>query len=229
MLKRRVVMQTLNGPETIEGATVRALKEILKNANDDAVVVFMFETTPTVRDQMNKVPLMIMPLGAVACDPENDICVCMGPEIMNAFYETKEVMPDVTHDPNDPTTGIVTEGESATPPVDRSNQCTTSGESPEDVRKRQDEDGNKLHDSYIVLCDEERKKGFVRPYRDAYRHIECGHITTMGRTIAETYARDPGFYGSTYCSHCQAHFPVGADGEFTWYEMDGTEGPKVGT
>lgn len=54
MLTRRVVMQTLNGPETIEGATVRALKEILKNANDDAVVVFMFETTPTVRDQMSK-------------------------------------------------------------------------------------------------------------------------------------------------------------------------------
>lgn len=89
MLKRRVVMQTLNGPETIEGCTVRALKEILKNANDDAVVVFMFETTPTVRDQMSKVPLMIMPLGAVACDPENEICVCMGPEIRNAQYENR--------------------------------------------------------------------------------------------------------------------------------------------
>lgn len=114
-------------------------------------------------------------------------------------------------------------------PVDRSNQCTTSGESPEDVRKRQEEDGNKLHNSYIVLCDEERAKGFVRPYRDAYRHVECGAITTMSRAIAETYARDPKFYGSTYCVKCQAHFPVGEEGEFTWYEMDGTEGPKVGT
>lgn len=213
MLKRKVVMQTLNGPETIEGATVRALKEILKNANDDAVVVFMFETTPTVRDQMSKVPLMIMPLGAVACDPENEICVCMGPEIQNALYEK----------PDKP----------EPPPVDRSAQCTTSGRTPEEVRADQiadDVDGKPgQHKDYIVLCDEERKKGFVRPYRDAYRHIECGHITTMGRAIAETYARDPGFYGSTYCSHCRAHFPVGAEGEFTWYEMDGTEGPKVGT
>jgi len=115
------------------------------------------------------------------------------------------------------------------PPVDRSKQCTTSGETPEDVRRRQEEDGNKLHDSYIVLCDEERAKGFVRPYRDAYRHVECGAITTMSRAIAETYARDPKFYGSTYCAQCKAHFPVGEEGEFTWYEMDGTEGPKVGT
>lgn len=82
---------------------------------------------------------------------------------------------------------------------------------------------------YVVLADEERAKGFVRPYRDAYRHLKCGKITTMGRTIAETYARDPHFYSGTFCSTCRAHFPVGEDGEFTWYEMDGSEGPKVGT
>lgn len=81
---------------------------------------------------------------------------------------------------------------------------------------------------YVVLRADERAKGFVRPYRDAYRHLKCGKITTMGRAIAETYARDPYFYGGTFCSHCRAHFPVGVDGEFTWYEMDGTEGPKVG-
>lgn len=82
---------------------------------------------------------------------------------------------------------------------------------------------------YVVLSESERAKGFVRPYRDAYRHQACGSITTMGRSIAETYARDPGFYGGTFCVTCRAHFPVGADGQFTWYEMDGREGPKVGT
>ncbi|RWX78272.1 hypothetical protein EPK99_06465 [Neorhizobium lilium] len=52
--------------------------------------------------------------------------------------------------------------------------------------------------------------------------------TTMGRTIAETYAASPSFYSGTFCSTCRGHFPVGEDGEFTWYEMDGSEGPKVG-
>lgn len=82
---------------------------------------------------------------------------------------------------------------------------------------------------YVVLSAAERGKGFVRPYRDAYRHQTCGKITTMSREIAETYARDPGFYSGTFCTACRGHFPVGENGEFTWYEMDGREGPKVGT
>lgn len=82
---------------------------------------------------------------------------------------------------------------------------------------------------YVVLSAAERAKGFVRPFRDAYRHGKCGKITTMSRDIGETYAREPGFYSGTFCSTCREHFPVGEDGEFTWYEMDGTEGPKVGT
>lgn len=82
---------------------------------------------------------------------------------------------------------------------------------------------------YVVLSADERAKGFIRPYRDAYRHQTCGKITTMSREIAETYARDPHFYGGTFCTHCRAHFPIGEDGEFTWYEMDGREGPRVGT
>lgn len=53
--------------------------------------------------------------------------------------------------------------------------------------------------------------------------------STMGRALAETYARDPDFYSGTFCSTCRDHFPVGEDGEFTWYEMDGRDGPKVGT
>ena len=86
-----------------------------------------------------------------------------------------------------------------------------------------------MQKGYVVLSEDERAKGFVRPYRDAYRHLTCGKITTMGRSIAETYAREPSFYSGTFCSTCLAHFPVGEDGEFTWYEMDGAEGPKVGT
>lgn len=79
---------------------------------------------------------------------------------------------------------------------------------------------------YLVLSKEEREKGFVRPYRDAYRHNSCGHITTMGRELSETYARNPKFYGSTYCTYCEMHRPVS---EFTWYEMDGSEVAIVGS
>jgi len=53
----------------------------------------------------------------------------------------------------------------------------------------------------------------------------CGTTTTMGRAIAETYARDIHFYGSTYCVHCQMNKPVGPDGEFVW---DGTD-QRVGS
>lgn len=69
---------------------------------------------------------------------------------------------------------------------------------------------------YLVLSMEERAKGFVRPYRDTYLHEVCHTTTTMGRVISETYARDPGFYGATYCCHCRKHRPVGENGEFVW-------------
>lgn len=49
----------------------------------------------------------------------------------------------------------------------------------------------------------------------------CGTITTMGSAIAETYARDPGFYGATYCCGCQMHKPVGVNGEFIWVDERG--------
>jgi len=117
--------------------------------------------------------------------------------------------------------------------------------------------------AYLVLSEEERAKGFVRPYRDTYKHVGkqsqyslrdmtpeeherydqygyvkfetypeshspvtgrywtqkeldtkyCGAVTTMGRALSETYARDPKFYGGTYCVGCGAHFPVS---EFIW-------------
>ena len=69
------------------------------------------------------------------------------------------------------------------------------------------------HGAYWVLSEEERKKGFVRPVRQSYQHSVCKGITKMGLSIAETYARDPKFYGSTFCVMCRDHFPVS---EFTW-------------
>ena len=75
---------------------------------------------------------------------------------------------------------------------------------------------------YLVLSDEEIAKGFIRPYRQTYIHDKCGVATTMNKTISETYARDPKFYGATYCMGCQKHLPVS---EFTW---DGTK-EKVGS
>ena len=78
---------------------------------------------------------------------------------------------------------------------------------------------------YLVLSEAERAQGFVRPLRLSYVHETCGAVTTMGRGIAETYARHPGFYGSTYCTTCRMHRPVGQTGEFVW---DG-DGSKVGT
>ena len=128
---------------------------------------------------------------------------------------------------------------------------------------------------YLVLSEEERAKGFVRPVRTSYVHIGksmshykgiyrmlteeeqkeypdkkyvavltvmtkedgsflggtyvnqkefdayqnneriggCGCSTKMALELAETYARNPNFYGSTYCVYCQKHLPVS---EFVW-------------
>lgn len=45
----------------------------------------------------------------------------------------------------------------------------------------------------------------------------CGSCTTMGRALSETYARNPKFYGSTFCCACNNHFPVA---EFVWQGTD---------
>lgn len=142
---------------------------------------------------------------------------------------------------------------------------------PRDPRLKQvRDDGQQV--AYLVLSDEERAKGFVRPVRREYRHVGarpkyhtrpltaeeserykdlgyvsyegypegvgalgrfwtqaqldsgCGGETTMGQELAETYARDPGFYGATFCVHCASHFTVGEHGEFVW-----RDGSRVGT
>lgn len=41
----------------------------------------------------------------------------------------------------------------------------------------------------------------------------CGSVTTMGRALSETYARNPKFYGSTFCCACNDHLRVE---EFVW-------------
>lgn len=116
------------------------------------------------------------------------------------------------------------------------------------------------HEVYLVLSEEERAKGFIRPVRHTYIHTGirpqyplrdltaeekerygesfdkfeeypegsgsrgrfweqsqlvpgCGASTMMHPELAETYARQPGFYGSTYCTHCRKHLPVA---EFQW-------------
>jgi hypothetical protein len=87
---------------------------------------------------------------------------------------------------------------------------------------------------YLVLSDDDRAKGFVRPVRTSYWHTTCGAVTTMNIALAETYARDPKFYGATYCAHCRQHRPVGPDGEFHWVdpahpERQSHNDQKVGT
>lgn len=129
-----------------------------------------------------------------------------------------------------------------------------------------------IQEVYLVLSEEERAKGFVRPYRDVYKHVGirpenpltdltpeeherydkygyikfekypetesgitngrfwtqkqlnsgCGGETRMGQALSETYARNPKFYGATFCSTCGTHFPVE---EFIWT----VDGKRVGS
>jgi len=77
---------------------------------------------------------------------------------------------------------------------------------------------------YTVLASKDGKvkrrepNDWKRPYRDRYKHVVCSSVTTMAEPIALTYAKNPQFYGATYCCHCQMHRPVT---EFRWLD-DGT-------
>lgn len=119
--------------------------------------------------------------------------------------------------------------------------CTTSGR-PADVVRAEQVGKTGQYKDYVVLCPDERAKGFVRPYRDKYVHVgsggheidpndrskhgrthgACGTLTKMGPALAETYARDPSFYGATFCVGCNKHLPVG---EFVW----AADGETVGS
>lgn len=101
------------------------------------------------------------------------------------------------------------------PPVDRDVRVLTDGSPVTDDHREIINGGSRdgQQKGYVVLSDAERAKGFVRPYRDTYLHNTCRTTTTMGRAIAETYARDPGFYSGTFCVNCKQHFPLD---QFVW-------------
>lgn len=94
--------------------------------------------------------------------------------------------------------------------------CLTDGsEVTPDHREIDDKTG--MQKGYVVLCPEERAKGYVRPLRRSYVHNKCGSVTTIGLSIAETYARNPKFYNGTFCCGCGGHFPLS---EFVWEGTD---------
>ena len=94
---------------------------------------------------------------------------------------------------------------------------TSDPTDPRIARGPPDTEPRPQEEMYLVLSEEERAKGFVRPLRDVYRHKICGTTTTMALPMAETYAREPHFYGATYCVRCQMHRAVS---EFAW--LDGS-------
>jgi hypothetical protein len=102
------------------------------------------------------------------------------------------------------------------PGQDKPRETLTNGE-PVTPDHREINPATGMQKGYVVLSEEERAKGFVRPLRRSYLHKKCGTTTTMGLAIAETYARDPKFYGGTFCCACRTHFPLD---QFVW---DGTD------
>lgn len=80
-----------------------------------------------------------------------------------------------------------------------------------------DDEPVEQNDAYLVLPDEELESDkLVTKLRVDYVHI-CGTVTTIDMRIAKTWARDPNFYGATYCTSCKEHRPLS---EFKW--CDGT-------
>ena len=136
--------------------------------------------------------------------------------------ETEETMPP----PPEPTE------RTPAPPTDPSTHklATVRGEPPapgfETAAAPQPKDPEtKQNKDHWVLPQEERAKGHIRPVRRGTLHIKCNTVTYMPLACAETYAKDPRFYGSTFCCACKDYFPVGPDGEFLW---EGTD-EKVGS
>lgn len=73
--------------------------------------------------------------------------------------------------------------------------------------------------NHVGGCDQWRQvtDKQLQDFSSSKRLGGCGGTTSMGLAIAETYARNPKFYGSTFCVQCGNHYPVA---EFTWF---GTE------
>jgi hypothetical protein len=109
-------------------------------------------------------------------------------------------------------------------PADATQRVLTDG-SPVTADHREIDPATGQQKAYVVLSEEERAKGFVRPVRYSYLHEKCRTVTTISKAIAETYARYPSFYTGTFCICCKEHFLVGETGQFVW---EGTK-EKVGT
>lgn len=96
-----------------------------------------------------------------------------------------------------------------------------------DLRRGADELPVPQNKVYLVLSEAEIAKGYVKPYRTSYRHNGCGVVTSMGHELSATYARDPWFYGATYCCGCRMHRRLH---EFTWTDgepMDPSMWPEA--
>jgi len=89
--------------------------------------------------------------------------------------------------------------------------CLTDGSEITPDHKELKENGQQK--GYVVICPEDRAKGFIRPLRKSYIHKKCGGVTTIALSIAETYARNPKFYSGTFCTTCNNHFPLD---QFIW-------------
>jgi hypothetical protein len=92
-------------------------------------------------------------------------------------------------------------------------QLTDGSPVPEDRSHTEIDPKTGQQKGYVVLTPEVRAKGFVKPVRKSYIHQKCGTLTSMGRSLAETYARNPRFYSGTFCVGCSAHFNLD---EFSW-------------
>jgi hypothetical protein len=69
--------------------------------------------------------------------------------------------------------------------------CTTSGR-PVDVVRAEQTETTGQHKDYIVLCPDERAKGFVRPYRDKYLHVgrTTSHWKEIDRMLTDEEKRE---------------------------------------
>jgi hypothetical protein len=65
-----------------------------------------------------------------------------------------------------------------------------------------------------------------RPIRYAYYHERCQSITEMPAPAAETFARNPSFYGAVDCKKCFGSFDVD---EFLWVQDGKVIDEKVGS
>lgn len=119
-------------------------------------------------------------------------------------------------------------GSGAVPPVDVSKRETIGGMDPFSPEHRQLKPNGQQRD-YVILSEDERKRGFVRPVRRTYVHKKCGVATTMGLALAETYARDPNFYSGTFCCGCGTHFNLVADDDVDDYQFTWNDGSGVGS